>query len=70
MTFETHSSFLKSIGYDLMVFHHIWNATEIKKLIPGGLSFTLLRDPVDTFESGYVYLGKFVIFADHYYQVN
>lgn len=49
-----------------MVFHHIWNATEIKKVIPEGLSFTLLRDPVDTFESGYVYLGKsnFIIRKD------
>jgi hypothetical protein len=26
-------------------------------LIPSGISLTLLRDPVDTFESGYVYLG-------------
>jgi len=50
--------FVNLIEYDLMVFHHIWNATEIKKVIPSGLSFTLLRDPVDTFESGYVYLGN------------
>ena len=28
-----------------------------RKLIPGGMTLTLLRDPVDTFESGYVYLG-------------
>ena len=28
-----------------------------RKLIPSGLTVTLLRDPVDTFESGYVYLG-------------
>ena len=26
-------------------------------MIPGGMTLTLLRDPVDTFESGYVYLG-------------
>ena len=42
----------------LLVFHRQQTLLNFyRKLIPGGLTVTLLRDPVDMFESGYVYLG-------------
>lgn len=42
----------------MMVFHSRWNASEIDKVITKpSARMTLLRDPVDTFESGYVYMG-------------
>ena len=31
----------------------------VRKLIPDGIAFTILRDPVEAFESGYVYYGLF-----------
>ena len=44
--------------FDMMVFHSLWNGPEVDKVIPRpSPRFTLLRDPVDTFESGYVYMG-------------
>ena len=45
--------------FDMMVFHSLWNGPEVDKVIPRKYSkrITLLRDPVDTFESGYVYMG-------------
>ena len=44
--------------FDMMVFHSLWNGMEVDKVIPRpSPRFTLLRDPVDTFESGYVYMG-------------
>ena len=36
----------------------MWNGPEVDKVIPKpSKRVTLLRDPVDTFESGYVYMG-------------
>ena len=44
--------------FDMMVFHSLWNGPEVDKVITRpSKRFTLLRDPVDTFESGYVYMG-------------
>ena len=44
--------------FDMMVFHSLWNGPEVDKVITKpSPRFTLLRDPVDTFESGYVYMG-------------
>jgi len=44
--------------FDMMVFHSLWNGPEVDKVIPKpSKRVTLLRDPVDTFESGYVYMG-------------
>jgi len=44
--------------FDIFTFHSIWNAPEVDKLIPKpSARVTLLRDPVDLFESGYVYMG-------------
>ena len=43
--------------FDMMVFHSLWDGTEVDKVIPRpSARITLLRDPVDTFESGYVYM--------------
>merc|ERR1712029_508735 len=43
--------------FDMMVFHSLWNGPEVDKVITRpSKRFTLLRDPVDTFESGYVYM--------------
>ena len=43
--------------FDIFTFHSIWNYKEVKKLVPEGPTITILRDPVDVFESGYVYMG-------------
>lgn len=44
--------------FDMIAFHCLWNGTEVDKVIPKpSARITLLRDPVDMFESGYVYMG-------------
>ena len=44
--------------FDIMAFHSLWNSVEVNKVIPKpSIRITLLRDPVDLFESGYVYMG-------------
>jgi len=45
------------LGYDLFVFHSVWNYNEVKKVLPSAVYITLLRDPVDCYESNYVYMG-------------
>ncbi|XP_023347052.1 galactosylceramide sulfotransferase isoform X2 [Eurytemora carolleeae] len=45
------------LGYDIFTFHSIWNYAEIKKVLPTAVYITILRDPVDCFESNYVYMG-------------
>ena len=41
-----------------MAWHGLWYGPEVNKIIPlPSVRITLLRDPVDTFESGYVYMG-------------
>ena len=35
----------------------VWNYNEVKKILPSAVYLTLLRDPVDCFESNYVYMG-------------
>ena len=36
----------------------LWDAKEVDKVIPKpSVKFSLLRDPVDAFESGFVYMG-------------
>ena len=45
--------------FDLFVFHSIWNYNEIRKVMPkSAATITILRDPVNTFESGYSYFGR------------
>ena len=44
--------------FDIMAFHSLWNSPEVDKVITKpSIRITLLRDPVDLFESGYVYMG-------------
>lgn len=43
--------------FNLFIFHSIWNKYQVRKLVPNGPVITILRDPVDVFESGYVYMG-------------
>ncbi len=45
------------LGFDMFIFHSIWNYHEMKKVLPDAAYITLLRDPVDAFESNYVYMG-------------
>ena len=45
--------------FDLFVFHSIWNYLEVQKVIPkSAIKITILRDPIETFESGYSYFGR------------
>ena len=41
--------------YDIFAFHGMWKLEEISKVIPRGVRFTILRDPVTCFESIYYY---------------
>ena len=43
--------------FNFFIFHSIWNRYQVRKLVPSGPVITILRDPVDVFESGYVYMG-------------
>eukprot|EP00090_Calanus_glacialis_P043574 TRINITY_DN7717_c0_g1_i3.p1 TRINITY_DN7717_c0_g1~~TRINITY_DN7717_c0_g1_i3.p1 ORF type:complete len:421 (-),score=144.99 TRINITY_DN7717_c0_g1_i3:79-1341(-) len=45
------------LGFDLFIFHSVWNYPEVKKVLPEALYITLLRDPVNCYESNYVYMG-------------
>merc|ERR1712156_906301 len=45
------------LGYDLFIFHSVWNYPEVKKVLPSAIYITLLRDPVNCYESNYVYMG-------------
>ncbi len=47
---------------DVFAFHSVWNYAEVKKILPGAVYLTLLRDPVDCFESNYVYMGLQLVF--------
>ena len=44
--------------FDMFLFHSIWKNSEVRKVVPKGPSVTLIRDPVDMFESGYVYFSN------------
>ena len=44
--------------YDIIASHSLWNGKEVDKVIPKpSVKFTLLRDPVHAFESGFIYMG-------------
>jgi hypothetical protein len=43
--------------FHLFAAHSIWNGAAIDQLIPGAHKITILREPVATFESYYVYAG-------------
>ena len=45
--------------FDMFVFHSQWRYKEVQKVMPtSAVTITVLRDPVDTFESGYSYFGR------------
>ena len=51
-------SWSKKMEFDIFASHSLWNANEIDNIIPRpSVKFTLLRDPVEAFESGFVYMG-------------
>jgi hypothetical protein len=54
---HTYPYWNKANRFDIFTFHSIWNLKEVRKLVPKGPSITILRDPVEAFESGYVYMG-------------
>ena len=45
------------LGYDMFIFHSVWNHAELQKIVPDAVHVTLLRDPVTCYESNYVYMG-------------
>ena len=46
------------VPLDMFLYHSIWNYEEVRKVVPNGPAVTILRDPVDLFESGYVYFNN------------
>jgi len=45
------------LGYNIFTFHSIWDYNEVNKVIPNALHLTILRDPVNCYESNFVYMG-------------
>lgn len=43
--------------FDIYAAHGRWNASAVKFLIPGGYAMTILRNPLDAFESYYSYMN-------------
>ena len=48
----------KAGTFDVFLFHSIWNYNDVRKVVPNGPAITLLREPVELFESGYVYFNN------------
>ncbi len=49
----------KDLGdFDIFASHCRWNRLEVLRIIPEATFITILRDPITTFESNYVYMGK------------
>ena len=47
-----------STSKDIFAIHSVWNYNEIRKIIPNAPAVTILRDPIDVFESAYSYFGN------------
>lgn len=62
---KSYPSWNKENVFQLFTFHSIWNHQQVHQLVPEGPSITILRDPVDLFSSGYVYMG-----LDKFYGLN
>ena len=46
------------LEYDIFALHSIWNVGEVRRTLgPGTTYITILRDPVELFESLWVYAG-------------
>jgi len=44
-------------GYNVFAFHTMWNKAEVEKVLgPGAVYFTIIRSPIDEFESLYNYV--------------
>jgi len=51
-------SWSKNRKFDIIASHSLWDPKEVDKVIgKPSVKFSLLRDPVDAFESGFVYMG-------------
>ena len=44
-------------SFDIFAAHGRWNGSEVRRLIPDGYSLTILRNPVEAFESYYSYMS-------------
>ena len=44
-------------GNDLSLAVSVWNYEEVHKILPDAVFLTLLRNPVQCYESNYVYMG-------------
>merc|ERR1712223_1947885 len=42
-------------SFSMFASHSRWDGDEVRKLVPNAFSLTILRDPVDSFESRYGY---------------
>ena len=47
-----------TISKDLFAIHSVWNNKEIRKILPTAPAVSILRDPIDVFESAYSYFGN------------
>ena len=43
---------------DIFAIHSMWNHKGVRKMIPNGPVVTILRDPIEVFESAYSYFGN------------
>ena len=43
---------------NLFAIHSVWNYNEVRKILPDAPVVTILRDPIDVFESAYSYFGN------------
>ena len=51
----------KELGhFDIFAFHCRWNYSEVSKIVPGAKFITILREPLELFESNAVYFGAMV----------
>ena len=44
-------------SFQIFAAHGRWNSAEVKKLIPNAYTLTILRNPIDAFESYYSYMN-------------
>ncbi len=51
-------------GFDIFAFHCRWNHSEVSKMVPGAKFVTILREPLELFESNAVYFGNAQAKAD------
>ncbi len=47
----------RHLEFDIFAFHCRWNYDEVHRILPDAKFMTILREPLATFESNYVYMG-------------